>query len=250
MSKANVQTAINDIEKFRTGLSELTQLIDNLKEEIGKELTEGNGLLEEILNKVNTKLSTLEQLEEKQANLKKALNDNNNLLQEKQYKKEVLVSENDSKKKDIDQLSSLILGDEKTKTEIQTEIVGKEERVVNLKQEIEEHKALIETTKEDMEKDIEERNSKKRQIDSELTRIITRSKALKYLIKKNMVNLPEIKVIRSLNVPGVDTEANIRKTSGVADQIVRKILMDLDERGIISFETLSGKVQKRTEIDI
>ena len=48
----------------------------------------------------------------------------------------------------------------------------------------------------------------------------------------------------------MDNEENIRKTSGVSDEVVRKVLLDLDERGVISFDPLTRKVQKIGEIDL
>lgn len=161
-----------------------------------------------------------------------------------------MASEIQSKRQDLEKLNSVILTEEKNKTELQTETVGKEEKLQSLNRKIEENQVLIEATKEETEKEILAKNQELMKLSDEKDKIISRAKALKYLLKKNIISLPEINVIRSLNVPGVDTEENIRKTSGVSDQIVRKILMDLDERGIITYETLSGKVQKLTRIDI
>ena len=81
-------------------------------------------------------------------------------------------------------------------------------------------------------------------------RILSRSKSLEYLIKKDIITLPEIQVIRSLNTPGIDTMDNLRKTSGVSVEIIRKILRDLDSREIITFDSSSGKIRKLTKIDI
>ncbi|MHA1302857.1 MAG: hypothetical protein ACTSQE_11945 [Candidatus Heimdallarchaeaceae archaeon] len=250
MNKTNVQTAINNVERIRIELAELVQLVTSLNEEIGQNLGEGKTVLEKLIEQIDEKNKMIEQLENQKNDLKTSILNKKEILQEKMYRKDVLLSEIQSKKQDIDQLASIILNEEKNKTEISTEMIGKEERLNNIKRKIEEHQVLIEATEEETKNEIQARKRRKIEISEELDRIVSRSKALKYLIKKNIVNLPEISVIRSLNVPGVDTETNIRKTSGVSDQVVRKILMDLDERGVISFETLSGKVQKLTEIDI
>ncbi|MBY9001007.1 MAG: hypothetical protein KGD64_08845 [Candidatus Heimdallarchaeota archaeon] len=87
-------------------------------------------------------------------------------------------------------------------------------------------------------------------LNGQYTQMISRSKALKYLVKKDIVVLPEIQVIRSLTTPGINTEENLKKMSGVSDQVIRNILVELANREIITFESHTGRFQVITEIDI
>ncbi|UJG43299.1 MAG: hypothetical protein K9W46_13115 [Candidatus Heimdallarchaeum endolithica] len=250
MSKVNVQIALNNIERIKSELEELTQLVVGLKEDLNYSVENSKNSLSSILKKNEEKSENINILETTRKDLQRQISEKTSELNEKTSKKDILNSEIQSKRQDLEKLNSVILTEEKNKTELQTETIGKEEKLQTLNRKIEEKQVLIEATREDTEKEILAKNEQIRKLNDEKDKIVSRAKALKYLLKKNIISLPEINVIRSLNVPGVDTEENIRKTSGVSDQIVRKILMDLDERGIITYETLSGKVQKLTEIDI
>ncbi|MHA1865907.1 MAG: hypothetical protein ACTSWZ_05300 [Candidatus Heimdallarchaeaceae archaeon] len=250
MSKVNVQTALNNIERIKSELEELTQLVVGLKEDLNYSVENSKNSLSSILKKIEEKSENINILETTRKDLQRQISEKTGELNEKTSKKDILTSEIQSKRQDLEKLNSVILTEEKNKTELQTETIGKEEKLQTLNRKIEENQVLIEATGEDTEKEILAKNEQIRKLNDEKDKIVSRAKALKYLLKKNIISLPEINVIRSLNVPGVDTEENIRKTSGVSDQIVRKILMDLDERGIITYETLSGKVQKLTKIDI
>ncbi|MHA1874643.1 MAG: hypothetical protein ACTSVB_11065 [Candidatus Heimdallarchaeaceae archaeon] len=250
MSKVNVQTALNNIERIKSELEELTQLVVGLKEDLNYSVENSKNSLSSILKKIEEKSENINILETTRKDLQRQISEKTGELNEKTSKKDILTSEIQSKRQDLEKLNSVILTEEKNKTELQTETIGKEEKLQTLNRKIEENQVLIEATREDTEKEILAKNEQIRKLNDEKDKIVSRAKALKYLLKKNIISLPEINVIRSLNVPGVDTEENIRKTSGVSDQIVRKILMDLDERGIITYETLSGKVQKLTKIDI
>ena len=63
----------------------------------------------------------------------------------------------------------------------------------------------MDETKEDLRK----REIQNAELMEQFNRMVSRSKALIYLVKKDVINLPEIQVIRSLKVPGVDNEENL-----------------------------------------
>ena len=135
-------------------------------------------------------------------------------------------------------------------TEASLQVDSLNERIGNFNRKIEEFEvltnALVEETKEQT-RSLEIKNA---ELVDQFNRIVSRSKSLQYLIKKDIVTLPEIQVIRSLNTPGIDTLDNLRKTSGVSEEIIRKILQDLARREVVAFDPSTGKIQILARIDI
>ncbi|MHA1445978.1 MAG: hypothetical protein ACTSSN_04775, partial [Candidatus Heimdallarchaeaceae archaeon] len=155
-----------------------------------------------------------------------------------------------SKQKDIEQLSALILEREKVSTEVILQVDSLKERVTDLKRKIEEVDVLTDALNEETKEQTRTREIKNAELENNFNRVLSRSKSLQYLVKNNIVTLPEIQVLRSLNVPGVDNAENLKKTSGVSDDIIRKILQDLSRREIIEYDPASGKFKVLSRIDI
>lgn len=250
MSKVNLESVQNGTERLQTELKELLQFTTSQNEELLKHLTDLKYNLTEKSRKAEQLSESITTEETKKRVRATELEELNAELQKLNHHKDVLVSEISSQQKDIEQLSSLILEKEKSKTEISIAVDSLTQRTSEQKRKIEEHEVLIDAINKDFTEDSLKKDSIYAQISNQYNSMISKSKALEFLVKKDIVILPEIKVIRSLKVPGMDSELNIRKTSGVSDQIIRNILLDLDKREIISFDPLSGKVQILDKIDI
>ncbi len=139
---------------------------------------------------------------------------------------------------------------EKISTEVILQVDSLKERVADLKRKIEEFDVLTNALNEETKEQTRTREIKNAELDNNYNRILSRSKSLQYLVKKDIVTLPEIKILRSLNTPGVDNAENLKKTVGVSDDIIRKILQDLSRREIIEYEPTSGKFKLLSSIDI
>ncbi|MCK4845446.1 MAG: hypothetical protein KAS95_07220 [Candidatus Heimdallarchaeota archaeon] len=250
MSKVNLESVQNGTERLQTELKELLQFTSSQNVELSKHLTDLKYNLTEKARKTEQLSESITTEETKKRVRATELEELNTELQKLNHHKDILVSEISSQQKDIEQLSSIILEKEKSKTEISIAVDSLTQRTAEQKRKIEEHEVLIDAINEDFTKDSLKKDTIYAQISNQYNSMISKSKALKFLVKKDIVILPEIKVIRSLKVPGMDSELNIRKTSGVSDQIIRNILLDLDKREIISFDPLSGKVQILDKIDI
>ncbi len=250
MSRVNLESAQNNIERLSNNLNELQQILSSKTDELNVKIREFNDVLSSFSREAEEKNQSINSLEEIKSKNNEELEQLNKDLQELTYRKDVLQSEIASKRKDIEQISALVLEREKTNTEANLQVDSLTERVANFNRKVEEFEVLTNALVEETKEQTRTREIKNAELSEQYTRIISRSKALQYLVKKDIISLPEIQVIRSLNTPGIDTIDNLRKTSGVSEDIIRKILQDLDRREVIAFNPSTGKIQVLTRIDI
>ena len=250
MSKVNLESAKNNIERVSSNLNELQQLLLSKKEEISNKVKDFNDLLSNFFKNADEKNQAISQEEERKSDNTSKLNQLNQQLQELTHQKDILQSEISSKQRDIEQLTNVTLEREKTNTELTLQVDSNTERISDFKRKIEELDVLSQATRDETKEEMRRREIKNAELNEQYNRIISRSRALIYLVKNDLVNLPEIQVLRSLNVPGVDSELNLRKTSGVSENLIRNVLVDLDRREIISFDPHTGRIQILTNIDI
>ena len=250
MSRVNLESAQNNIERLASNINELLQVLTSKKAEIDtkmKEFTEELALFFKEVDDVNQSINSGE---ETKTHSSSQLDQLNNELQELTYRKDVLQSEITSRQRDIEQLSALILEREKVSTEASLQVDSFNERIADLRRKIEEFDVLTDALNTETKENARAKEIKLAELDNNYNRMLSRSKSLQYLVKKDIVTLPEIQVLRSLNTPGVDTAENLKKTSGVSDEIIRKILQDLARREIIQYDPTSGRFQLLTAIDI
>ena len=250
MSKVNLESAKNNIEKVLTSLNELQQLLTSKTDEVNTKIRDLNENLASFFKQAENFTQLINQEEEKKSSKNSQLDEMTKNIHELTHSKDVLTSDISSNQRNIEQLSTIILEKEKTFTEISVQVDSLNGRIENLERKDEEIDVLTQVTLDETKEELRRKEIQHAEITSEYNKMISRSKALIYLIKKDIVNLPEIQVIRSLTVPGVNNEENLKKTSGVSDQIIRNILSDLDRREIITFDTHTGKFEILTNIDI
>lgn len=250
MSRVNLESAQNNIERLAANLEELQQVLASKKEEINGKIRELTEVLSSFFKEADEINQTINSGEEKKSQSSNQLNQLKNELQELNHRRDILLSEITSKQKDIERLSALILEREKVSTEVILQVDSLKERVADLKRKIEEFDVLTDALNEETKEQTRTREIKNAELENNYNRILSRSKSLQYLVKNDIVTLPEIQVLRSLNVPGVDNAENLKKTSGVSDDIIRKILQDLSRREIIEYDPASGKFKLLSKIDI
>jgi len=250
MSKVNLESAQNNVDRLTSNLNELEQLLSSKKEEINVKIKEFNDILNSFFKQADEINQQVIKEEDRKQNNSTELDKLNQQLQELNSRKDILESEIASIQRDIEQLSSIILENERTNTELSVQTESLTERISGFKRKIEEIDVLTQSTNEETKEELRRREIRNADLNEQYNKMISRTKALQYLVKANIVNLPEIQVIRSLTVPGVDTEENLKKTSGVSDQIIRKILDDLKSREIIDFDSMTGRIQLLVEIDL
>jgi chromosome segregation ATPase len=250
MSRVNLESAQNNVERVTTNLNELQQFLSSKKDEVATKISEINGILSAYFKQADELNQLIAQEEEKKSNNTTELNQLNQKLQKLTHNKDVLQSEISSKQKDIQQLLNLIMEREQISTELKMQVDSLTEKMSGFKRKIEELDVLSHSTSSETSEAIRSKEIRLADLNSQYTMMISRSKALKYLVKKDIVVLPEVQVIRSLTTPGINTEENLKKMSGVSEQIIRNILVELAKREIITYESHTGKFQVITEIDI
>ncbi|MHA1223207.1 MAG: hypothetical protein ACTSSG_03685 [Candidatus Heimdallarchaeaceae archaeon] len=250
MSRVNLDSAKNNIDRVLSTLEEVQQLFSSKKNEIYSKIKDLNEDLGEFFKQAEEKNKAIALEDDKKKENNQKLEQLNQRLQELTSKRDVLQSEISSKQKDIEQLSSIILEREKIFTEVSVQVDSLERRIAELKRKNEEIDVLSQAAIEEHKEELRTKEIKNAELLEQYERIVSRAKALQYLIKHDIINLPEIQVIRSLKTPGVNNAENLKKTSGVSEEIIRNILIDLDKREIISFDPYSGKFQLLSEIDI
>jgi chromosome segregation ATPase len=250
MSRVNLESAQNNIERLSGNLNELQQMLSSKNAELSAKIREFGDVLSSFFSEADEKNQLFSKEEERKVRNNEELDQLNGKLQELTSRKDILQSEITSKQRDIEQISALVLEREKINTEASLQVDSLNDRIANFNRKIEEFdvltNALVEETK-DQTRTLEIKNA---ELTEQYNRIVSRSKSLQYLIKKDIVTLPEIQVIRSLNTPGIDTLDNLRKTSGVSEEIIRKILQDLARREVVAYDPNTGKIQILSRIDI
>lgn len=250
MSRVNLESAHNNVERISNNLNELQQILSSKKDELKAKINEINGILSTYFKQADDNNQLIAQEEEKKNKNTTELDQFKQKLQELNHNKDVLQSEISSKQKDIQQLLNLIMEREQISTELSMQIDSLNEKLDGFKRKIEEFDVLQQSTSEETSKILRERELQLTDIRTKYTQMVSRSKALKYLVKKDIVVLPEIQVLRSLTTPGINTEENLKKMSGVADEVIRKILVELAQREIITYESHTGRFQVISDIDI
>lgn len=250
MSRVNLESAQNNIGRVTSNLDELQQILSSKKDEVATKINEINGILTTYFKQADDLNQLIAQEEEKKSNNTAELDQLNQKLQELTHNKDVLQSEISSKQKDIQQLLNLIMEREQISTELNMQVDSLDEKMSGFKRKIEELDVLSQSTSSETSEAIRNKEVQLADLNGQYTMMISRSKALKYLVKKDIVVLPEVQVIRSLTTPGISTEENLKKMSGVSEEIIRNILVELAKREIISFEPHTGRFQVISEIDI
>ena len=250
MSRVNLESAQNNMERLSSNLNELQQMLSSKNAELNAKIREFSDILSSFFREADEKNQTFEKEEERKRKNNEELDQLNSKLQELTARKDILQSEIASKQKDIEQLSTLVLEREKINTESSLQVDSLNNRIDNFNRKIEEFEVLTNALVEETKEKTRALEIKNAELTEQYNRIVSRSKSLQYLIKKDIVTLPEIQVIRSLNTPGIDTLDNLRKTSGVSEDIIRKILQDLARREVVAFDPTTGKIQILTRIDI
>ncbi len=250
MSRVNLESAQNNIERLSSNLNELQQMLSSKNDELNAKIREFNDVLNSFFRESDEKNQFFSKEEERKRQNNEQLEQLNSKLQELTSRKDILQSEIASKQQDIAQLSALVLEREKLNTEASLQVDSLTDRIANFNRKIEEFDVLTNALVEENKEKTRTLEIKNAELTEQYSRIVSRSKSLQYLIKKDIVTLPEIKVIRSMNTPGIDTLDNLRKTSGVSEDIIRKILQDLAQREVVAFDPSTGKIQLLTKIDI
>ncbi len=250
MSRVNLESAQNNVERVTSNLSELHQILSSKKDEVTTKINEINEILSTYFKQADDLNQLIAQEEEKKSNSATELDQFNQKLQELTHSKDVLQSEISSKQKDIQQLLNLIMEREQISTELNMQVDSLNEKMSGFKRKIEELDVLSKSISSETSGAIRNKEIQLANLNGQFTQMISRSKALKYLVQKDIVVLPEVQVIRSLTTPGINTEENLKKMSGVSEEIIRNILVELAKREIISYEPHTGRFQVISEIDI
>ena len=250
MSRVNLESAQNNIERVTANLNELQQILSSKKDEVATKISEINGILTTYFKQADDLNQLIAQEEEKKSKNTVELDQLNQKLQELTHSKDVLQSEISSKQKDIQQLLNLIMEREQISTELNMQVDSLNEKMSGFKRKMEELDVLSQATSSETSEVIRNKEIQLANLNGQFTQMISRSKALKYLVQKDIVVLPEVQVIRSLTTPGINTEDNLKKMSGVSEEIIRNILVELAKREIISYEPHTGRFQVISEIDI
>ena len=201
MSKINIESATSSYERFNSELQNLMKLMSSQKDTLEqhiinyKEKIDGQSKKAETLNGSITTLTNKKKFK---------------LEEEEQKRKEFAgIIENIEKfEKQISEFShSLKMLDEELQQkerEKGTLTVSIESIEKNLKDNENKNNSLIEeisSLEQEITRQVQEKEKEKESLSVQHTRIVIRSKSLLYLLKHDIVVLPEVKVIRTLKNP-------------------------------------------------
>lgn len=250
MSKLDIESAKHNTDRIKSDIQELLQMVVSQKEAFDGYILEFESLLTSLIEDIAENNEEIAESEKRSDELSKESEELANAINNLTKKRELLSTKNIQKNTDLTRRREEKLKLEAEKSNLEAQIRTKKEVINNKEEEIKLLEERINETKQNTESIKKQKKEQLEKYKTEYIQIVSKAKALLYLLKKDVISLPEVKVIRTLNRPGLDDETNIVKTAGVSHDLVRRVLLDLDEREIISFDPLSKKIEVKMDLDL
>ena len=148
-----------------------------------------------------------------------------------------------------EKLEQLVNAEEKRLEELEDEVRTLERSLREKDVGLGENDAKLKAVDEQYLDKIEELKEKAKQAEEEASLLEAKYKALRYLLKENIITMPEAKVAMELKGRDSTTIDHLAKTTFIGRIKVKDILGQLAKRGIVEFDN-SGQVQVLKTIDL
>ncbi|MHA1722583.1 MAG: hypothetical protein ACTSXW_05835 [Candidatus Baldrarchaeia archaeon] len=247
---SSVSDLLLSLKKNKTTLTELKEAFNRNIDIINRDIDSLTERLERLKNKLVERQNTEEQKEKIVSELEAAIS---NLERKKAQAENELSTLKENENKLNEQLKEL----ESELTRTQDEISMVQDSISKLTQackekenEIAKLEKEIENIKIEHDKAIASLRSKFEEESNRLNVLKAKYSALKFLIKKNVLEIPELKVIRVIKEQKATTISFIERSTSLKMSFIQNVVEGLAKRGVIEFNANTGeiKVLKRIEI--
>lgn len=85
---------------------------------------------------------------------------------------------------------------------------------------------------------------------NKLSELKAKYSALRFLIRKKILDIPELKVIRVIEDQKTTSISFIEKSTSLKTSFIRRVVRGLAERGVIDFDSNTGEIETLKEIKI
>lgn len=221
----NIETIARDIDSLTERLERLKnkiieqQHIEEEKEKTALELEADISSLESEKTQAENKLSTLK---ENEVQLNQQLTE--------------LDTELAKVREEISNMKENISRIEQTSKEKENKIAELRKEIENIKME---HDKAIASLRSTYEKE-----------SNRLNELKAKYSALKFLIKKNILDIPELKVIRVLKGQKTTSLSFIERSTSLKTSFIQHVVKGLAERGAIEFNPSTGEIKVLEKIKI
>ena len=152
-------------------------------------------------------------------------------------------------KAECEKLEQQVTAEEKQLEALEIEVRTIERSLREKDENLGENDAKLKAIDEQYLDKIEELKEKAKQAEEEVGILEAKYKALRYLLKENIITMPEAKVAMELKGRDTTTIDHLAKTTFIGRIKVKDILEQLAKRGIIEFDN-SGQVRVLKPIDL
>ncbi len=247
---SSISDLLLSLKKNKTTLTELKEAFNRNIDIISRDIDSLTERLERLKNKLIEKQNIEEEKEKTVSELEAAIS---SLESEKTQAENKLSELKENEIKLSQQLKELETELTKTREEISSikENISsleqackeKEDEITKLEKEIEnirmEHDKAIASLRSSYEKELNRLNELK-----------AKYSALKFLIRKNVLDIPELKVIRVIKDQKSTSISFVEKSTSLKTSFIQHVVKGLAERGVIEFNPNTGEIKTLKEIKI
>ena len=249
MVMTNIPALTGSLKKNRSVIEELAATTQKELATIMSETEQLLQLAEQIQEKWEIQQATEEELNREAAALDGELaaesRERGKLESTDAAQSQVLVDT----KAECEKLEFQVSAEEKRLEELEDEVRTLERTLREKDVGLGESDAKLKAVDEQYLDKIEELKEKAKQTEEEAGLLEAKFKALRYLLKENIITMPEAKVARELKERDSTTIDHLAKTTFIGRIKVKDILGQLAKRGIVEFDN-SGQVRVLKPIDL
>ncbi|MHA1582122.1 MAG: hypothetical protein ACTSYM_06490 [Candidatus Baldrarchaeia archaeon] len=237
--KKNKTTLTELKEAFNRNIDIISRDIDSLTERLERlknKFIERQNIEEEKEKTVSELEAAISSLESEKTQAENKLSElKENEIQFNQQLKE-LETELAKTREEISSVKENISSIEQACKEKEDEIAKLEKEIENIKME---HDKAIASLRSSYEKE-----------SNRLNELKAKYSALKFLIRKNILDIPELKVIRVIKDHKTTSVSFIEKSTSLKTSLIQHVVKGLAERGVIEFNPNTGEIKTLKEIKI
>jgi chromosome segregation ATPase len=210
-------------------LSQISSILDKLKESISSKKLAQDELKNELDEKTLRENNLISSIQQKQTDFEQARASRASNASDRDAKKNTLSGKRDV----LNEVTGSI-------TSCQVEIENLEEVILAKEQEIAEIKTLRD--------EFSSREAELNLLVEEQNAFLRQCLALSYLVKESHLSSPEVDVIKALSKVGIDNKTRLLNSVNVSATVVEGILSTLESKGIMSIDE-EGLITTNFEVE-
>jgi len=247
---SSVSTLLLSLKKNKATLTELKEAFNRSINVIGRDLESLSERLERLKNKLDERQSVEEEREKTVSELEATVSNLEREKSQAETKLSTLKETESQLNEQLKELESELIKVQDNITKMKDSISKltqackeKEDEIVRLENEIEdikkEHDKAIASLRSSYEKE-----------SNRLNELKAKYSALKFLIKKKILEIPELKVIQVIKDQKTTTISFIERSTSLKTSFIQHVVKGLADRGVIEYNASTGEIKTLREIEI